>query len=191
MNEVYEIAIFGELTLDARQLDAWRELPLDVDAFADSPEAFQGSELGDGDEPVTIGTWIDDCTRYERGGKRTFIHFDITPTCLRLRALVDEPEYDRYRRQLAAMFRLAGRVGGRGELTFASAPEERVAIGYHVRVDGEASDMRLLGDDELARVRSDRGMQSVLRRARDDSDAARESTLPVEPVAAPPIGVRG
>jgi hypothetical protein len=190
MNEVYEVGIFGELALDARQMEAWRELPLDVSAFGDWPEAFQWKELGDDDEPVTIGTWIDDFSRYERGGKRTFIHFDTSPTCLRLRALVDEPEYDRYRRQLAAMFRLAGQVGGRGDLTFASAPEERVAIGYRVQVNGAASDIRALDNAELAFVRKDRGMQSVLRRAHDDSDAARESALPAW-LAASPLDVRG
>lgn len=185
MNEVYEVGIFGELELGPQQMEEWRELPLDVSGFADWPEAFQWTELGDGDDPVTIGTWIDDCARYERGGRRTFIHFDIdrdtSGTRLRLRALLDEPEYDRYRRQLAAMFRLAGRVGARGDLTFASAPGERVAIGYKVQVDGAESGMRSLDDVELAAVHRGGGMQSVLRRARDDG--ARESSLPVWAVA--------
>ncbi len=178
MHEVYEVGIFGELALDARQLETWRELPLDVSAFGDWPEAFQWKELEGDDDPVTIGTWLDDFSRYERGGRRTFIHFDTSPTCVRLRALVDGPDYDRYRRQLAAMFRLAGQVGGRGKLTFASAAEERVAIGYQVRIEGETSDIRALDNAELVGVRSDHGMQSVLRRAHDDSDAARESVLP-------------
>lgn len=162
-SELYEVCIVGDLALPPGVAKAWRALPLDPSAYADWPDAFARTVTGD--EIVSVGAWLDDCECCERPGARTFLDVEERPDGLRLAALLDTPEYDRFRVQIATMFRLVDRVGGTASLVILSAPDAPVKLGYRLEVvEGGRSSMQALSPAEIAAAQREPAVARVLAR---------------------------
>ena len=166
----YEVCIVGNLRLPTGGLAKWRALALEVDAFVDWPESFgRGNE--DDSMTVSVGQWLDDCARYQRSGTRHFLEFGFQEEAVALRGYLEEPEYNAYHRQLAAMFRHASTIGARGSLTMVSHSGRRFLFAYVVEVTPGATTMRALTENEANVLPNWHDVGDVMRRV--------EATAPV------------
>jgi hypothetical protein len=161
-DEFYEVCLVGELGVPASASRAWRALPLDPSLYTDWPEAF-ARELAS-DEVVSIGTWIDDCKRDERAGERTFLEVIEQGHQLQLAALLDTEDYERFRLQLATMFRLSDRVGGRASLLIVAAPGQPARFGYRVEARNGHSTMRTLDNTSITSAQGEPAVRRILAR---------------------------
>jgi hypothetical protein len=150
----YEVEVFGELEFPPGRIEEWRKLTVDGRLFRDWPEAFEWRAVTD-DELVGVGTWLDDCARYEPDRGRLFLRLERAGDRISLRGTLDQSDYEAHKRELATIVRLAGLAGARGQLIFASQQEERFALGYRIDVRDGTSSMRKLSEAEI-RTRSGR-----------------------------------
>ena len=167
----YEVALFGDLALPSGGLERWRALALDVDVFVDWPESF-GRGNQDDSMTVSIGQWLDDCAHYQRSGPRHFLEFGAHGQAVTLRGYLEEPEYNAYHRQLAAMFRHASTISGRGSLTIMSSAGGRFLFAYRVDVSPGVSTMRAINEGEVDALPNRTTLREIVKRVEANAPAA-------------------